>query len=222
MTGTRLRRWCALLLCGVLALGAAVLPVQAAPLSRQQALKQLTSSAALQRRAAIERLGTIGRMRDSEALAKLLFDSDPAARAAAEAALWKVWSRSGDVRIDQLYARGVREMNAGAAEEAVATFSEIIRLKPEFSEAWNKRATVLYFSGRLRESLADCDEVIKRNPIHFGALAGYGQIYSGLADAEKALEYFEKALAVNPNLHGVAANVQTLRGMINDRQRKSI
>ena len=95
-------------------------------------------------------------------------------------------------------------------------------MKPEFAEAWNKRATVLYFSGRLRESLADCDEVIKRNPIHFGALAGYGQIYSGLAEAEKALEYFEKALAVNPNLLGVAANVQALRALMSERQRKSI
>lgn len=222
MTGRYLRRWCAPFLCGVLALGGALLPVQAAPLSRQQALRQLTSSVAPQRRAAIERLAIIGRMHDSEALAKLLFDGDPAARAAAEAALWKVWSRSGDVRIDQLYARGVREMNSGAAEDAVATFSEIIRLKPEFAEAWNKRATVLYFSGRLHESLADCAEVIKRNPHHFGALAGYGQIYSGLGNAEKALEYFAKALAINPNLHGVAANVQALRGLLSERQRKSI
>lgn len=222
MTRRCLRWWCALLLGGVLALGAAALPVQAAPLSREQALRQLTSSTALQRRAAIERLAIVGRMRDSTALAKLLFDSDLAARAAAEAALWKVWSRSGDARIDKLYARGVREMNSGAAEEAVATFSEIIRLKPEFAEGWNKRATVLFFSGRLHESLSDCDEVIKRNPIHFGALAGYGQIYSGLADAEKALEYFEKALVINPNLHGVAANVQALRALMSERQRKSI
>lgn len=222
MTGTGLRRWCTLLLYGVLAQGTAILPVQAAPLSREQALQQLTSSAAPQRRAALERLASIGRMRDSDALARLLFDSDPAARVAAEAALWKVWARSGDARIDKLYARGVREMNSGAAEQAISTFGEIIRLKPEFAEAWNKRATVLYFSGRLRESLADCDEVIKRNPIHFGALAGYGQIYSGLAEAEKALEYFEKALAVNPNLLGVAANVQALRALMSERQRKSI
>ena len=222
MTGARLDRRGALLLLGVLVLGVPVSPVLAAPLSREQALKLLTSNAAPQRRAAIERLAMVGRMPDSEALAKLLFDSDSAARAAAEAALWKVWSRSGDARIDKLFARGVREMNAGAAEEAIATFGEIIGLKPAFAEAWNKRATVLYFSGRLRESLADCDEVIKLNPLHFGALAGYGQIYSGLANAEKALEYFEKALAINPNLQGVAANLQALRDFMSERQRKSI
>jgi len=28
----------------------------------------------------------------------------------------------------------------------------------------------------LEKSLADCDEVMTRNPVHFGALSGYGLI----------------------------------------------
>lgn len=219
--GAVLRGWRVRALCAGLAFCMTTVFAQLAPLSREQALKQLTNSAAPVRRAALERLAVVGRMQDAGALGKLLSDTDAGARAAAEAALWKVWSRSGDARIDKLYAKGVGQMNSGAADDAIATFGEIIRLKPEFAEAWNKRATVLYFTGRLRESLADCDEVIKRNPNHFGALAGYGQIYTDLADYEKALEYFGKALAVNPNLHGVAVNMRTLRELMNDRQRKA-
>ena len=207
--------------CAVLAFCMTAVCAQVAPLSREQALKQLTSSVASVRRAAVERLAVVGRMQDADALAKLLFDTDAHARAAAEATLWQVWSRSGDARIDKLFAKGVAQMNSGAAEDAIATFGEIIRLKPQFAEAWNKRATLLYFTGRLRESLADCDEVIKRNPNHFGALAGYGQIYTGLANYEMALEYFAQALAINPNLHGVAENMRTLRELMNKRQRKA-
>ena len=60
---------------------------------------------------------------------------------------------------------------APAATRAVDTFTEMIRRQPEFAEGWNKRATVYYLLGEYQKSLADCDEVMKRNPYHFGALS---------------------------------------------------
>ena len=98
---------------------------------------------------------------------------------------------------------------------AIATFTRIIEMKPEFAEGWNKRATVYFLVGDYRHSLTDCDEVMRRNPYHFGALAGYGQIYLHLDDYEKSLEYFRRALAVNPNLEGV----RTLIDALETRQR---
>jgi tetratricopeptide (TPR) repeat protein len=76
-----------------------------------------------------------------------------------------------------MYQRGIDQMEAGDLPEAVATFSAIIRRKPAFAEAWNKRATLFYMMGLMEQSLQDCDQVIKRNRNHFGALSGYGQIY---------------------------------------------
>ena len=55
--------------------------------------------------------------------------------------------------------------------------------------------------GDYPKSLADCDEVMRRNPYHWGALSGYGMIYMQLDQPARALEYFERALAVNPNLY---------------------
>lgn len=194
----------------------------AAETPREQALAQLASRDPVERRAAAERLGRSGRMADAQALLGLLFDTDEPTRDAAEAALWQVWSRSGDKRVDALYRRGLTQMNAGGAAAAVATFGEIIRLKPDFAEGWNKRATVLFFLGRYQESLADCAEVLRRNPAHFGALSGMGQIYSRLEDYDRALEHFEKALAINPNLEGVALNVVALRRLREEKARRSI
>ena len=197
--------------CALLCALPGALPASAAGLTREQALRQLSSKSVDLRGAAVRRLGEVGRYADSNSLAKRLFDEDEDTREAAEAALWAVWSRSGDARVDALFKQGVGQMNSAGVEEAVATFTEVIRIKPDFAEGWNKRATVLFFQKRYTESLADCDEVIKRNPHHFGALSGYGQIYSQLKEWDKALEYFEKALAVNPNMTGVAANIEALR-----------
>ena len=57
-------------------------------------------------------------------------------------------------------------MGAGDLRQSIATFTRIIELKPDFAEGWNKRATLYFLVGDFRKSLADCDEVIKRNPYH--------------------------------------------------------
>lgn len=189
--------------------------------ARETALARLGSPDVAVRRAAVERLGRLGRQVDTKPLLARLSDDDVGVREAAEAALWQVWSRSGDARVDAVFRRGVSQMNAVMAEAAVASFTEVIRRKPDFAEGWNKRATVLYFLGRDRESLSDCLEVLKRNPDHFGALSGMGQLYARLDDYERALESFERALAINPNLAGVAANVEGLRRIIEQRARRT-
>ncbi len=196
--------------------------VFAAELTRAQALKQLSGKTEAGRLAAIQRLREIGQFRDSHALAQRLFDEDEDNRAAAEAAMWAVWSRSGDARIDALFKKGVAQMNATDGEAAIATFTEVIRRKPDFAEGWNKRATVYFFMKRFEESLADCDEVIKRNPLHFGALSGYGQIYAQMDQFDKALDYFERAIAINPNMAGVAQNIIALRKLRAARERRAI
>lgn len=218
-TGVFGRRLTGALLAGLLT--ALSMAAHAAPLSRQQALQQLTSKSPQARLAALDRLSEVGTMRDARLLVAALADDQDEVRISAEAALWKVWGRSGDTQVDKLYKTGVLQMNSANVDAAINTFSEIIRLKPDFAEGWNKRATLLYFSGRLQESLADCDEVLKRNPYHFGALSGYGQIYSKLENFDKSLEYFERALAINPNMQGVALNVLALRKIIAERQRKA-
>ena len=111
----------------------------------------------------------------------------------AEQGLWLLWGRSGDEAIDALMAKGAEEMQAQQFKEAIATYSEVIRRKPAFAEGWNQRATVLFLAGDFKKSLADCDEVMKRNPYHFGALAGYGQIYFQLEQYDKAIAYWKRA-----------------------------
>jgi tetratricopeptide (TPR) repeat protein len=54
---------------------------------------------------------------------------------------------------------------------------------------------------------------MKRNPYHFGALSGYGQIYFQQKQYDKAIEYWQRALKVNPNLD-LAGNIELARMML--------
>jgi len=190
--------------------------------SREQALQSLNGEDPQVRREAASRLGEVGTMADVPPLVRTLHDPDEETRAEAQEALWQIWARSGDAEVDALYRKGIDEMTAGDLERAIATFTRIIEIKPDFAEGWNKRATLYFLTGELRKSLADCDEVIKRNPYHFGALAGYAQIYIRLEQYERALEYARKALEINPNLEGMRRAIDALEEAIEERRRNTI
>jgi tetratricopeptide (TPR) repeat protein len=196
-------------------------PALAGP--REDALAGLADGGDVEarRRAAVTLAGA-GTMADVRALLAALRDADARVRGLAERALWEVWSRSGNEDVDHLLRAGVIEMQHGQLEASIDTFSEVIRLRPEFAEGWNKRATVLYLVGEYRKSAADCDEVLKRNPSHFGALSGYGMIWLRLDEPARALERFEQALAVNPNLDSVRETVEALRALLIQQRRNAI
>jgi tetratricopeptide (TPR) repeat protein len=190
--------------------------------SRAQALAALKRNDADERMRGALGLAIVGRMEDAPTLIIALRDADERVRAVAEQALWAVWSRSGDARVDELFGRGVAQMGEQRLPEAIATFTRVIELKPDFAEGWNKRATAYFLAGEFRRSLKDCDEVVKRNPQHFGVLSGYGQIYLEFDQPERALEYFRRALAVNPNLEGVQRLAERLDSMMVRRRQRSI
>jgi len=216
-------RWWLVLALACAALLPAMTEVRAADLTREQALAALadTRDAEARRHGALA-LGERGLMADMPQLSQALRDGDPLVRAFAENAMWRVWSRSGDDTVDQLFAIGVEQMGARLGEAAVETFTEVIRRRPQFAEGWNKRATVYYLLGEYEKSLADCDEVMKRNPYHFGALSGYGMIYLKLDRPAKALEYLQQALRLNPNLESVQHTVEVLKSMLIQRRKDTI
>ena len=192
------------------------------PKSHSQALAALSSAETTVRMEAIVWLANHGGMADAPRLHERLRDESAIVREYAERGLWALWSRSGDTAIDELMARGVSQMQAGEDKAAIATFSEVVKRKPDFAEGWNKRATVYFLAGDYKRSIADCDQVLKRNPAHFGALSGLGQIYFQLEDYERALAWFRKALEVNPNMLGVEFNIKGIEALLKEKRGTSI
>jgi tetratricopeptide (TPR) repeat protein len=200
---------------------AAAATAEAGP-GRADALAALVAPDVEARRAGAAALAQVGEPDDAPVLVRALRDADTQVRRLAERALWAVWSRSGDATIDHILEIGVAQMREGQIEASVETFSDIIRRRPDFAEGWNKRATAYYLLGDWRRSAADCDEVLKRNPQHFGALSGYGMIWLQLDQPTRALARFEEALAVNPNLDSVHETIDALRALLLKQRRDAI
>ena len=190
--------------------------------SRQQAISALERPDPRDRATAIAYLGRTALATDAPLLIKRLADENPLIRDLAEQNIWRVWSRSGDARIDQLLEQGVAHMTAGDHTQAIKIFTRVIESKPGFAEGWNKRATAYFLAGELQKSLADCDQVMKRNPQHFGALSGYGQIYLRLDELDQSLAYFRRALTVNPNMSGVEINIRAIEELRREKRRRTI
>lgn len=127
-----------------------------------------------------------------------------------EQAIWKVWSRSDSPSAELLLAQAEKAMRARAFPSALAILDTVIDLKPDFAEAWNKRATTYYLMRRFDQSLADIDQVLELEPRHFGALAGRGLILRELGKDREALEAYRRALAIHPNMPGPKKAVREL------------
>lgn len=190
--------------------------------ARTRALSGLDSDQPGTRRESYAVLGAVGIDADLPLLFAALYDADRVVRGIAQSSIWQIWSRSGDAAVDRRYAIAMEQMETGKLRPAVRTLTRIIEIKPAFTEAWNKRATVYFLLGEDDQSIADCDEVLKRNPYHFGALAGYGQLMLRKRDLRRALEYFERALTVNPNMRGVEASIDMLKQALAREGRNSI
>ncbi len=179
-------------------------------LTREEVLSALGSRDSDIRRGAYVALGVLGKNEDLPLLFSALYDNDKLLRKIAEDAIWKVWGRSGNATHDRLFRVGVEEMHSGELSRALGSFTTLIQVAPEFAEAWNKRATLYFMLGENDLSIADCEEVLSREPNHFGALSGYGLLMLRQGNYRRALEYFEQALTANPNMPGVQRNIDMI------------
>jgi tetratricopeptide (TPR) repeat protein len=136
---------------------------------------------------------------------------------AVEARIWAIWLQTPSDTAALLMMRSKAAMEAQQPELAIKLLDAIIKLRPDYVEAWNRRATLYYLQNDYARSLADIQQVLAREPRHFAALAGLGMIMQDLGDDKRALEAFRKALAINPHLEKVPELVKQLSEKVEGR-----
>jgi tetratricopeptide (TPR) repeat protein len=134
-----------------------------------------------------------------------------------ESRIWAIWMQTPSDTAALLMIRAKAAMDAQKPEVAIKLLDAVIKLRPDYTEAWNRRATLYYVQNDYARSLADIQQVLAREPRHFGALAGLGMIMQDLGDEKRALEAFRKALAVNPHLEKVPELVKQLSEKVEGR-----
>src|SRR3954470_23386486 len=134
-----------------------------------------------------------------------------------EARIWALWMQTPSDTAALLMLRAKAAMDAQKADVAMKLLDSVIKLRPDYIEAWNRRATLYYLKNDYTHSLEDIRQVLIREPRHFGALAGLGMIMQDIGDEKRALEAFRKALAVNPHLEKVPDLVKSLTEKVEGR-----
>ena len=134
-----------------------------------------------------------------------------------ESRIWALWNASGSDTTDLLMTRVKAAADGKDLNLAIELLDAVIELRPDYVEAWNRRATLHFTNKDYRASLADIRQVLAREPRHFGALTGLGIIMQEFGEEKLALEAFRRALAVNPHLQKIPDFVKTLTEKVEGR-----
>ena len=142
---------------------------------------------------------------------------DEASAKHVEARIWALWMQTPSDTAALLMTRAKAAMDAQNVDIALKLLDSVVKLRPDYVEAWNRRATLFYLKNDYVHSMEDIQQVLSREPRHFGALAGLGMIMQDIGDDKRALDAFRKALAVNPFLEKVPELVKTLSEKVEGR-----
>ena len=83
-----------------------------------------------------------------------------------------MWIASGSDTCNLLMGRVKAATEQKDLDLAIKLLDAVIELKPTYTEAWNRRATIYYLQKDYGHALSDIREVLAREPRHFGALSG--------------------------------------------------
>jgi tetratricopeptide (TPR) repeat protein len=136
---------------------------------------------------------------------------------AIEERIWALWTASRSDTANLLMTRVKTAIEAKDLDLAIKLLDAIVKVKPEYVEAWNRRATIYYMKKDYGHSLADIRQVLKREPRHFGALAGFGLILQDIGDDRQALEVYRRALSLYPRMERIPDLVKTLQEKVEGR-----
>jgi len=128
-----------------------------------------------------------------------------------ESTIWEIWYDSGMEEIDMMMALASEAVEAGQLAKAEAIYTRVIEQLPEFSEGWNRRATVRFYRKNYDDSLADIEQTLKLEPRHFGAIWGLGMILGSKQDFSRAILAFERLLEIKPNARDARPRIELLK-----------
>ncbi|PWE76613.1 hypothetical protein XF30_07315 [Bradyrhizobium sp. SUTN9-2] len=201
------RTLCLALVLGTAGLAPAALAQQVEPPGKQKKLPEAPS-----------KLPKVDRSKNLDFLfGALKAAPDEVSAKHVEARIWAIWLQTPSDTAALLMSRAKTAVDAKKIDVAIKLLDSIIKLRPDYIEAWNRRATLYYMQNDYGRSLADIQQVLIREPRHFGALAGLGMIMQEVGDERRALEAYRKALAVNPHLEKIPDQVKALTEKVEGR-----
>ena len=134
-----------------------------------------------------------------------------------EGRIWAVWVGGGGDTATLLMTRVKTATDGKDFELAIKLLTAIIDIKPDYIEAWNRRATIYFHQRDYISAMADLRAVLQREPRHFGAWAGLGMILQDTGDEKRALEAFRRAVALHPRMERIPDLIKKLTESVDGR-----
>jgi len=126
--------------------------------------------------------------------------NNPKTAALLEKKIWSLWhEHPNNNGLTAKLEFGTELMHYGSYDYALGVFSNIIKTDPDWSEAWNKRATVFFLMNQYTKSLNDIEKVLDIESRHFGALSGQARIFIKIKEYEKAIKSIKRTLEFYPS-----------------------
>lgn len=145
------------------------------------------------------------------AFAALAAAPDEAGAAAVERRIRELWAQGITPSVALLLRRGVRNLTANQAEDALEDADAAVTLAPEVPEAWHVRAQASSLLGEARAAARDLAEALRLEPRYWPALLSLSQLQEERGDLQGALRSFQAALVINPKQAGGTERLRDLR-----------
>jgi len=142
---------------------------------------------------------------------------DEATSKQVESRIWALWLASGSDTANLLMTRARTAIESNDYDMALELLDALVKLKPDYIEGWNRRATLHYLRKEYSASMADIQQVLIREPRHFGAMSGLGMILNEFGDEKHALEAFRRAVEINPYLSKIDEMIKSLSEKVEGR-----
>ncbi len=124
---------------------------------------------------------------------------------------------SGSDTADLLMSRAVQAIQGKDAPLAIELLDRVTQLKPNWAEAWHRRAAAFYMLEGPADAMADLHRALKAEPRHYAAWAALGHVYMAAGDKRRALDAYRKALALHPFLADAKKVVERIAPEIDGR-----
>jgi tetratricopeptide (TPR) repeat protein len=136
---------------------------------------------------------------------------------AIEQRIWALWGGSPSDTTMLLMTRAQKAIEEKDTDLAIELLGAVVKIKPDYVEGWNRRATLFYMKKDYGHALDDIREVLKREPRHFGALSGLGLILQDIGDDKQALEVYRRVLNIYPRMSRIPDLVKELSEKVEGR-----
>jgi tetratricopeptide (TPR) repeat protein len=125
-----------------------------------------------------------------------------AAAAPLETRIRQLWATAGTPAVTLLMSRGLRELHAGANDDAVEDFGDAITLDPTLAEAYRQRAIARYQAGDTPGAVADLQATVQHEPRDFAAFETLCHIAEEREDWKGAYAAWQKVMEIDPKTPG--------------------